>query len=159
MCGGAWTKYVSQRNMQIDVEPVRGQMLLFKPNKKLLSHIILKEKAYLIPRKDGHVLCGSTLEHVGFENHVTEQARQDLTSFAYKLLPELAEHPIKRQWSALRPGTKREAPYICKHPKINGLYINSGHYRYGIVMSIASARIITDLILNSLNESQIAAFA
>ena len=159
VCGGAWTKYISQKNMQIDVEPIRGQMLLFKPNKKLLSHIILKEKTYLIPRQDGHILCGSTLEHVGFENRITEQARQDLTSFAYELLPELEEHPVKKQWSALRPGTKREAPYICKHPKINGLYINSGHYRYGIVMSIASARIMTDLIVNSLNESQIAAFA
>ncbi len=159
VCGGAWTKYITQKNMQIDVEPIRGQMLLFQPIKKLISHIIMKEKAYLIPRQDGHILCGSTLEHVGFENRVTEQARQDLTSFAYNLLPELAEHPIKRQWSALRPGTNREAPYICKHPKINGLYINSGHYRYGIVMSIASARIMTDLIVNSLSESQIAAFA
>ena len=159
LCSGAWTKYISKLNQNIDIEPVRGQMLLFKPNKKLLSHIILKEKAYLIPRQDGHILCGSTLEHVGFENDVTEQARDELQAFAYQLVPNLMNYKVKQQWSALRPGTNRDTPYICKHPEINGLFINSGHYRYGIVMSIASARLTVELIANSLNRSHTVAVA
>ena len=159
VCGGAWTKYISKLTQSIDIEPVRGQMLLFKPDKKLLSHIVLKEKAYLIPRQDGHILCGSTLEHVGFENYVTEQARDELKAFAYQIVPELMNYEVKQQWSALRPGTKRDVPYISKHPDIDGLFINSGHYRYGIVMSIASARLTAELIANSHNRSHTVAFA
>lgn len=162
ICSGAWTKSLLQEGAsidpEIDIEPVRGQMLLYKLPKKILSHIILKEKSYVIPRQDGHILCGSTIEHVGFENEVTQEARQSLQTIAHELVPSLKKHEPIKQWSALRPGTQRDIPYICKHPMIEGLYLNSGHYRYGIVMSIASARIMTALIGNSQNTSQIAAF-
>ncbi len=163
ICSGAWTKSLIQAGTsidpEIDIEPVRGQMLLYKLPEKILSHIILKEKSYLIPRQDGHILCGSTVEHVGFENDVTQEARQSLQTTAHELMPTLEKlEPIK-QWSALRPGTQRDTPYICKHPVIEGLYLNSGHYRYGIIMSIASARIMTKLVSDSLNPSQITAFA
>ena len=159
VCSGAWTKYISKLNQNFDIEPVRGQMLLFKPDKKLLSHILLRKKTYLIPRQDGHILCGSTLEHVGFENDVTKKARSELKTFACQLVPELLNYEVKQQWSALRPGTKRDIPYICKHPDIDGLFVNSGHYRYGIVMSIGSARLTADLVANSLNRSHTVAFA
>ena len=158
LASGAWTKSILEKNTsnieKIDIEPVRGQMLLYKTHKKLLSHIVLKEKTYLIPRQDGHILCGSTLEHVGFENQTTDQARIQLEEIAHGLLPELKKYEPIKQWSALRPGTNRNRPYICQHPDIDGLYLNSGHYRYGIVMSIASARIMAELVANSMNSSQ-----
>lgn len=161
LCSGAWTKSLlpKEADIKLDIEPVRGQMLLYHLPKKILSHIVMKERSYLIPRKDGHILCGSTLEHVGFENEVTQEALQSLQATAHELVPILAQHQPIKQWSALRPGTQRETPYICKHPTIAGLFINSGHYRYGIIMSLASARIVTELITNSLNPSQTAAFA
>lgn len=158
ICSGAWTKSFFQEDNSIDIQPIRGQMLLYKAPKNILSHIVLKDRAYMIPRKDGYILCGSTVEHVGFKNEITQTARQTLQNIAHELVPSFAKlEPIK-QWAGIRPGTQREVPYICKHPQIKGLYINSGHYRYGIVMSIASARIMTELISNSLNASQIAAF-
>ncbi len=135
-----------------------SQMLLFQPPEKLLAHIILKEKSYLIPRQDGHILCGSTIEHVGLENKITQAARLSLQNIANELAPALSKLTPVKQWSALRPGTKRVVPYICEHPSICGLYLNSGHYRYGIIMGIASARVMTELITNSLNRSQIAMF-
>lgn len=163
ICSGAWTKSLIQEEASIDpgidIEPVRGQMLLYKLPKKILSHIVLKQKSYVIPRQDGHILCGSTVEHVGFENEVTKEALKSLQTIAHEFLPALEKHQPIKQWSALRPGTQRETPYICKHPKIDGLYINSGHYRYGIMMSIASARIMTKLVSDSLSPSQIEAFA
>ena len=143
----------------IDIEPVRGQMLLYKLPEKIISHIILKQQSYLVPRQDGHILCGSTVEHVGFENKTTQQARSDLQSTAQRLVPFLKNYEPVKQWSALRPGTNRDVPYICEHPEINGLFINCGHYRYGVVMSIASSRTITDLITNSHNPSQMTAFS
>lgn len=163
ICSGAWTKSLIQKEAsidpEIDIEPVRGQMLLYKLPKRVLSHIVLKEGSYVIPRQDGHILCGSTVEHVGFENKVTQEARQSLQIIAHELVPALEKYAPIKQWSALRPGTQREVPYICKHPSITGLYLNSGHYRYGIIMSIASARIMTKLLSDSQNSSQIATFA
>lgn len=163
ICSGAWTKKLLQQSTSaktdINIEPVRGQMLLYKPKKKILSHIIMQQKSYLIPRQDGHILCGSTLEHVGFVDEITQTAKQSLHTIACELLPELCEVEPIQQWSGLRPGTQGETPYICKHSVINGLFINSGHYRYGIVMSIASARIMTELITNSLNPSQLTTFS
>jgi len=159
VCSGAWTKDLLKKEICVDIKPVRGQMLLYKLSKQILSHIILNQGSYIIPRQDGHLLCGSTVEHVGFENEVTPQARQELQTIAQQLVPLLAEHEPIKQWSALRPGTQRDKPYICEHPIITGLYLNSGHYRYGILMSIASARIMTELVTNSLPMSQIDSFA
>lgn len=156
VCSGAWSKHLlkADADFNADIEPVRGQMLLYKLPQLILSHIILKDTSYLVPRKDGHILCGSTVEHVGFNDDITHEARQELTHTANELLPLLAKHEPIKQWSALRPGTRREKPYICKHPKITGLYLNSGHYRYGILMSIASARIMSKLVANTLHTSQ-----
>lgn len=154
---GAWSKQLL--TSEVDIEPVRGQILLYKPDKNLISHILLKDKTYLIPRLDGHILCGSTLEHTGFNNQITQQARHDLQAFAQDLVPQLADQIPIKQWSGLRPGTKRDAPYIQKHPDIDGLYLNCGHYRYGIVMSAASARWASEMITRIQNASQTTAFA
>ncbi|MGH1537215.1 MAG: glycine oxidase ThiO [Gammaproteobacteria bacterium] len=161
LCSGAWTKNLLPNNSAIkhDIEPVRGQMLLYQLPETTFSQIVMQENSYLIPRLDGHILCGSTVEHVGFENKITQEALTSLQNIAHNLVPLLASHQPIKQWSALRPGTQRNAPYICKHPTIAGLYINSGHYRYGITMSIASARIMLELITDSLNSSQTVAYA
>ncbi len=163
LCSGAWTNNLLPKDteigLDIDIEPVRGQMLLYHLPEIIFTHIVLKDNSYLIPRQDGYILCGSTIEHVGFKNEITSEALQSLQAIANELVPLLANHQPIKQWSALRPGTQRDTPYICKHPSINGLFLNSGHYRYGIVMSLASARIMTELISNSLNMSQITAFA
>lgn len=157
LCSGAWSQSLLKE--KVDIEPVRGQMLLYKPEDKVLSRILLKEKAYLIPRQDGHLLCGSTVEHAGFENQITQQACEELKTVAEELLPELAKLQPVKQWSGLRPGTQRDAPYICKHPDLEGLYLNFGHFRYGILMSIASARMAAEIMIKSQNSSQIAALA
>lgn len=158
ICSGAWTKSLLQNMDSVDIEPVRGQMLLYKTPTKLISNIVLKDKTYVIPRNDGHLLCGSTVERVGFNNDITEQANRYLQASAQSLVPLLKEHEPVKQWSALRPGTQRDKPYICKHPTIDGLFLNSGHYRYGIIMSIASARLMTDLVTNTSSSSHITGF-
>ena len=161
ICSGAWTASLLQKQLQekIDIKPVRGQMLLYKTNKPIHSQIVLRQGTYIIPRKDGHVLCGSTVEDVGFNKDVTSEAVAQLHNIACEIFPEfLQQRPIKH-WAALRPGTSRDVPYICPHPDVKGLYFNCGHFRYGIVMSIASAQMITELINNSMTASQTAAYA
>ena len=160
MCSGAWTQQLLKNTggFATDIEPVRGQMLLFKIKQNLLSHIIVKNEHYLIPRKDRYLLCGSTLEYVGFDKATTSQAKDFLHSQAYTLCPQLKDEEIIQHWSGLRPGTTREVPYICAHPELEGLYINAGHFRYGIVMSIPSAKIATDLVANRVSRSQKSAY-
>ncbi|MFK7815955.1 MAG: glycine oxidase ThiO [Gammaproteobacteria bacterium] len=158
ICNGAWANDLFPTASNMDIHPIRGQMLLYRPPEKILTRIVLKEKSYLIPRQDGHILCGSTIEDAGFENKITQAARRSLQNIANELAPVLSKLTPIKQWSALRPGTNRVVPYICEHPSIAGLYLNSGHYRYGIIMSLASARLMTKLITNSLNRSQISVF-
>lgn len=161
ICGGAWTATLLQPHTDkaTDIAPVRGQMLLYKPQDRLLSRILLKEETYLIPRKDGLVLCGSTLEHVGFEDKITPQAADHLHTRAHQLCPNLKHIKPLRQWAALRPGTLRTTPYICKHPEITGLYFNSGHFRNGIAMSLASAGLTAALLTGTASAAQTAAYA
>ncbi len=133
----------------VEIRPVRGQMLLFKGPPGLVKRIILGHKHYVIPRRDGRVLVGSTMEEVGFDKTITTEARDELLEAAYRLVPALAEFPLERHWAGLRPGSPIGVPTISEHPDIAGLYVNSGHFRNGVVMGPASARLLLDLIQRS----------
>lgn len=145
---GAWSKQVlGQHALQLDIKPMRGQMLLFKFDSPPLPHIVLQEGMYLIPRRDGHLLVGSTLEDVGFDKRTTSEARDSLRQRAELLLPVLRGMPLKQHWSGLRPASPGNIPTIGCHPQLENLLINSGHFRYGVTMAPASAAIL----LNELN--------
>lgn len=160
ICNGAWAQQILNQisKHMTDIEPVRGQMLLFKTKQNLLSSIIVNDGFYLIPRKDQYVLCGSTVEHVGFSKTITQEAHELLSYQAYDLCPALKDEIVVKHWSALRPGTARELPYVCAHPSYEGLYINAGHFRYGIVMSIPTAKMASELIVKKVTASQISAY-
>jgi glycine oxidase len=143
IAAGAWS---AQFGLDLAVEPVRGQMLVFQAPPELLSRIVLADSHYLIPRRDGHVLVGSTLERVGFEKQTTPQALQALTQFAYQLIPALRKCPLEKHWAGLRPGSPDGTPYIGEHPDYTGLYFNTGHFRNGVVLGLASARLLADLV-------------
>lgn len=140
---GAWSKEVLGRHaLQLDIKPVRGQMLLYKFAAPPLRHIVLQQDLYLIPRRDGHLLVGSTLEDAGFDKSVTVAAREALQQRAQQLLPQLGEMPVVQQWAGLRPGSPHNIPTIGRHPQLENLYLNSGHFRYGVTMAPASAEIL-----------------
>ena len=140
---GAWSKEVlGQYALQLDIKPVRGQMLLFKFAAPPLRHIVVQGGLYLIPRRDGHLLVGSTLEEVGFDKHTTITAHDDLYQRAQRLLPQLCDMPLVRHWAGLRPASPRNIPTIARHPQLDNLYLNSGHFRYGVTMAPASVEIL-----------------
>ena len=150
---GAWTGQLFQKlfNGLIaspTIAPVKGQMLLFDAPVGLLPSMVLDGDQYLIPRRDGKILAGSTVEHDGFNKHTTETAKNDLTDFALSLLPALKHAPLLHHWAGLRPGTELGIPYIDRHPDISNLSINAGHFRNGLVMGPASAELMVDLLLN-----------
>lgn len=140
LTAGAWSaKLLGKQALTLDVKPIRGQMLLFKFERPPLNFIVLKKDLYLIPRRDGHLLVGSTLEDVGFDQSTTEQARELLWQGAIKILPALSQKPVLQHWAGLRPGSPNNIPHIARHATLENLYLNTGHFRYGVTMALASA--------------------
>ncbi len=146
VAAGAWSKtLLGEHALNMDVRPIRGQILLFKFDEPPFRNILLKGDLYLIPRRDGHVLVGSTLEDVGFDKSVTAEARDSLLRRVRELFPAWPE-PI-RHWAGFRPGSPDNIPTIGRHPHLTNLYANCGHFRYGVTMSLASA----ELLLNEID--------
>ncbi|MEB4592559.1 glycine oxidase ThiO [Candidatus Thiothrix sp. Deng01] len=147
---GAWTGlFPEMQALKVDVRPVLGQMILFRGPRGLLQRIVLSQGRYLIPRKDGRILCGSTVEMRGFDKHTTAAAHAELKAAAYAIMPALRDLPIPNHWSGLRPGSPNGVPYIDEHPDIAGLYVNAGHYRNGVVLGLASVQLLVDRILGN----------
>lgn len=145
---GAWSGEILKAHASaIRVEPVKGQMLLFKLPQKMTRSIILHRGRYLIPRIDGHLLVGSTLEYNGFDKQSTEEARHSLLKSAFQMMPCLQEYPVVAQWAGLRPGAPEGVPYIGKVEGLENLYLNAGQFRNGLVLAPASARLMADLLL------------
>ncbi|MFH2135735.1 MAG: FAD-dependent oxidoreductase [Pseudomonadota bacterium] len=149
LTAGAWSKaLLGEHAQQLDIKPIRGQMLLFKFDTPPLPHILLQGDLYFIPRKDGHLLIGSTLEDVGFDKSTTEEARESMLQRAIALLPALQGMPVVRHWAGLRPGSNGNIPTIDRHPALENLYINGGHFRYGVTMAPASAEVLLNKIFD-----------
>jgi glycine oxidase len=153
MATGAWTGELVQHlfaaaaTKQPKITPVKGQMLLFQAQPETLPFIVLEDDHYLIPRRDGKILAGSSVEYAGFDKATTEQTKNKLKNFAIELLPSLKDFFLIAHWSGLRPGSEHGIPYIDNHPEIENLSINAGHFRNGLTMAPASAQLMADLIL------------
>ena len=147
VCTGAWSKeMLGIHAAGLDIRPVKGQMLLFKFDAPPIRSITVQNGVYLIPRRDGHLLIGSTLEDTGFDKQTTASARDYLLQHAQAILPALRGMPLKQHWSGLRPASPENIPAIGRHPVIRNLLINSGHFRYGVTMAPASAEILANEI-------------
>jgi glycine oxidase len=147
LTAGAWSREIlGVHAIKRDLKPMRGQMLLYKTAPDVLTRIQYKNDFYLVPRRDGHILAGSTVEDVGFDKGTTEKALQELHRKAGDLLPALRKlHPIQH-WSGLRPGSPDNIPVIGRHPNIDNLWLNTGHFRYGVTMGPTSASLLIDLM-------------
>ncbi|MHB1655114.1 MAG: glycine oxidase ThiO [Burkholderiales bacterium] len=146
-CAGAWSQQVlADHPPAKTVRPVRGQMLLFQAEPDCLRHIVYHEEMYIIPRRDGHILVGSTLEEVGFDKSTTTEAKNILLDHALRVFPALRDAKLKQHWSGLRPGSPDNIPTIARHPVVDNLYVNAGHFRYGVTMAPLSANLVAELI-------------
>lgn len=148
VCGGAWAGQLLQSmGVEIPVRPVKGQMILFKAPIGLIKRVVLMDGRYVIPRNDGRILAGSTLEEAGFNQQVDGTARESLLASAIRIIPKLADYPIEHHWAGLRPGSPEGIPFIGAVPGFDGLHVNAGHYRNGLVLAPASTRVLVDQLL------------
>ncbi|XSG86537.1 MAG: glycine oxidase ThiO [Methylohalobius sp. ZOD2] len=146
---GAWSsQWLMDDLWQPKIRPVKGQMLLINARPKLLSTMVQQGQHYLIPRLDGRILSGSTVEEAGFDKRPTETAYQSLYRFAVETLPALKAFPVALQWAGLRPAAPDGIPYIGRHPQLANLYYNCGHFRNGVIMGPAASRLLADLVLD-----------
>lgn len=144
---GAWSfELLEKTALSLDIKPMRGQMLLYQMPPGLLPHILYRNGFYMLQRRDGHLLAGSSLEDVGFDTGVTDSMRQEMQAKAEAILPALRGQTIIKHWSGLRPGTPHNIPMIGRHPQIENLFLNTGHFRYGVTMAPECARRIVELI-------------
>ena len=144
---GAWSGLdIAGLGVVPGIRPIRGQMVLFKLAPGVLDTIIYRNGLYLIPRRDGHVLVGSTLEDVGFDKRLDDTTCERLHAEAAALLPQLAHEQPSRRWAGLRPGAPGNLPVIDRHPDFENVFVNTGHFRYGVTMAPASSELLADLI-------------
>ena len=148
LCGGVWSGLVSSRlRLSQSLVPVRGQILLLKTERAILSGIVNIGQRYLVPRLDGAVLVGSCEEEVGFQHGTTPGALADLRRFAYDVCPQLESARELGAWSGLRPLTFDGFPMIGKLPDSKALFVAAGHFRSGIHLAPATARCLADVML------------
>lgn len=145
----------------LPTRPVRGQMVALRHEGFRLSRVLRSERGYLVPRRDGRVIAGSTKEEAGFEKRVTAEGIRKVLNAAIELCPALAAAEIVETWSGLRPGTPDDLP-ILGPTDIDGLLIATGHYRNGILLTPITAKLIRDWIVRGLADSDafdVAAFS
>lgn len=144
---GAWTKEILGSNANtLDIKPVHGQMLCLKPTKCVLNSILLDGGHYFIPRLDGNLLIGSTMEDTGFNKVTTINAREELLKWAYSIWPNLESAELIKHWSGLRPASGTERPFIGLLSGYKNIYLNTGHFRKGILQAPSSAKLLVDML-------------
>jgi glycine oxidase len=148
-CAGAWSGQISSGQIgprPLPTRPVKGQMLcLAMPQRELLRHVIRSPEVYLIPRSDGRLLVGATVEEAGFDKRTDSSTIQRLHQAALRLVPRLKDARILEDWAGLRPGTPDDLP-ILGPTATPGYYAATGHFRDGILLTPVTAQVMADVI-------------
>jgi glycine oxidase len=122
------------------VRPVKGQILTLRgpAGRPVAGGIVVTERVYLVPRPDGRLVAGATVEELGFDTTVTAGGVHELLREAYRALPDIAELELERAVAGLRPGTPDNAPIVGRSA-VEGLILATGHYRNGVLLAPLTA--------------------
>jgi glycine oxidase len=160
ICGGAWsTPLLQYFGLPLSIRPIRGQIVLLKLDRQVLRHVIYDGPHYLVPRADGHVLVGSTVEDVGFDTHTTNEAIERMLEFAYRIAPQLSEASVEQSWAGLRPATKDGLPYLDRVPDTINCFVATGHFRCGLQLSTSTAVLMRQLLFDEPLEIDLSPFS
>ena len=127
------------------VRPAKGQMVALRADDLKMERVLWSEKIYLVPRNDGRILAGATIEYAGFDKRTTAGGIEKILSAAIDLAPDLANARIEETWAGLRPDTPDHLP-ILGPTDIDGLLIATGHFRSGILLAPVTARLVREWI-------------
>jgi glycine oxidase len=150
LAAGAWSREIGGIPPAFlpPVRPIKGQMLALRmdPAAPLLRHVLWVPRAYLVPRLDGRLLIGATVEERGFDDSLTAGGMLALIEGAWRALPAIEELPIAETWVGFRPGSRDDAP-ILGPSGIDGLVFAAGHHRNGILLCPVTAQAIAECVL------------
>ena len=161
LAAGAWARSIEgvDPKLRPPVRPIKGQMLALRmnPAAPLLSHVVWAPGAYLVPRRDGRLLVGATVEEKGYDTSLTAGGILTLLEAAWRAVPAIEELAIDEMWVGHRPGSRDDAPILGAGP-IDGLIYASGHHRNGILLAPITADAIARLVLDGAMEALIRPF-
>ncbi len=161
LAGGAWSGAAEwlPEAARPPVRPVKGQVLELRrrDGKPPACHILASERVYLVPRRDGRLIVGATVEEMGFDTAVTAGGVHELLREAYRLLPDVAEMELVGAVAGLRPGTPDNLPLVGPGA-IDGLALATGHFRNGILLAPLAAQAVADLLAGAPNSSRRSSF-
>jgi glycine oxidase len=145
VAAGCFSAQINGAAPYAPVKPARGQMLALRSQRVRIERVLWSERAYLVPRDDGRILAGATVEYVGFEKRVTAGGLQSLLDAAIEIAPQLKDAEIVEIWSGLRPDSPDHLP-ILGPTDVEGLVIATGHFRNGIFLAPVTAQLIREWI-------------
>ncbi|HEV3417003.1 MAG TPA: glycine oxidase ThiO [Pirellulales bacterium] len=144
---GCWSGLLLARlGIPVAIKPIRGQIVLLSMPEMVLKRIVYVGPHYYVPRDDGRILVGSTLEDAGFNRQTTSAVIRELLDFAIAWVPALREANFERCWAGLRPASGDGIPYLGRLPGLDNAYVAAGHYRSGLILSPATAVVMAQLI-------------
>lgn len=147
---GAWTSFIKADGFPMPkVKPIRGQMLSFQTSKRLFQKVIYSPRGYIVPRRNGRILVGATVEDVGFDKSVTPGGIDFLLKTALEIAPRLVNLEVNEKWAGLRPHSADGLPILGAFPALENLFIATAHYRNGILLAPLTAKILTDEIVEN----------
>jgi len=151
LAAGAWSREIGglPASALPPVRPIKGQMMALQmdPAAPLLSHVVwLPRGGYLVPRRDGRLIVGGTVEERGFDATITAGGLLALIDGAWRALPGIEELPVAETWVGFRPGSRDDAPMLGPGA-LDGLVIATGHHRNGILLTPVTAAVVSSYIL------------
>lgn len=148
LAAGAWSEPIAgSLGIRLPVRPVRGQVILYEAERPaILRGNVHLDGYYAVPRRDGHILVGATVEEAGFNPSTTPEGIDSLARWGAFLTPRFEDIPVERTWAGLRPASPDGLPYIGRCPRVGNLWIATGHYRSGIQFAAATATVLADLV-------------
>ncbi len=147
---GAWTSLIKTDGFSMpQVKPIRGQILSFKTAKRLFQRVIYSPRGYIVPRLDGRILAGATVEDAGFDKSVTRSGAEFLSETALEIAPSLVNLERSEHWAGLRPFAADGLPILGAFPEIENLFVATAHYRNGILLAPLTAKIMADKIVEN----------
>jgi glycine oxidase len=156
-CAGAWSGSIGPQ--PLPTRPVKGQMLcLVMPSRTTLHHVVRAPQAYLIPRSDGRLLVGATVEEAGFDKRTVPSTIQSLHHAALELVPALRDAKILEDWAGLRPGSPDALP-ILDATATPGYFVATGHFRDGILLAPITAQVMSNVISGEKPTHDLSAFS
>ena len=158
IAAGAWSPRIEHLPRVLPVEPVRGQMAALPWPTDVPRAILYYDHGYVVAR-EGEALMGSTMEHVGFDNSVTDSGLEEILANATRLFPALASLGPMRSWAGLRPVTPDGRPIVGADPDVRGLWYATGHGRNGVLLAALTGEIIANLVTTGTSEIEIASLA